>query len=70
MGNATLTPKMERALAIARRDGMVCAGHGVHAGHVEKVAATTISALIKRGLLVHCYSGDGGLAGRPTESVS
>lgn len=59
-----LTAEMERVLAIARRDGKVTAGKGEHAGHVERVSAPTIAALIKRGLLVHCYGSEGGFAGR------
>jgi hypothetical protein len=60
-----LTPKMEQALAIARRDGgRVTAGTGAHAGHVERVAASTILALIKRGLLIHCYGSEGEVAGK------
>ncbi len=58
------TTEMERVLAIAKRDGAVSAGKGEHAGRVERVSASTIRALIKRGLLVHCYSGEGGFAGR------
>lgn len=59
-----LTPEMERVMAIARRDGAVAAGRGAHAGHVEHVAASTVLALISRGLLVHCYSSEGGLGGK------
>lgn len=59
-----LTPEMERVLAIARRDGAACAGKGEHGGRVERVAASTIRALIVRGLLVHCYSSEGGYAGK------
>jgi hypothetical protein len=61
----SLTKEMERVLAIAKRDGgRVCAGKGAHGGHVERVAASTIRALITRGLLIHCYGQDGGFAGR------
>lgn len=59
-----LTPKMEEALAIAQRDGVVTAGGNVYQGRVERVAAATIRALIARGLLEHCYSSEGGMAGR------
>lgn len=51
-------------MGIAARDGAVAAGKGAHNGHVERVNASTILALIKRGLLVHCYASEGGLAGR------
>ena len=63
----TLTLEMERVLGIAIRDnGYVAAGVGAHAGHVERVAASTVRALIRRGYLEHCYSTEGGLAGRLT----
>jgi hypothetical protein len=63
-----LTAEMERTLAIAKRDGgRVNAGKGEHAGHVERVSASAIRALIKRGLLVHCYSSEGGFAGKLPE---
>lgn len=64
MTTRPLTPTMQRALDIARRDGVVTAGKNVHRGRVERVAAPTITALICRGLLVHCYSSEGGYAGR------
>lgn len=62
-----LTSEMLRVLRIADRDGgAVAAGTGQHAGHVERVNAATVLALIRRGLLSHIYSGEGGLGGRLT----
>jgi hypothetical protein len=62
-----LTPEMLRVLRIADRDGgAVVAGKGEHAGRVERVNASTVLALIKRGLFSHIYGGDGGLGGRLT----
>jgi hypothetical protein len=64
-----LTSEMLRVLRIADRDGgAVVAGTGAHAGHVERVPASTILALIRRGLLSHIYGGDGGLGGRLTDA--
>ena len=63
-----LTTEMERVLGIAIRDrGYVVAGVGAHAGRVERVAASKVLALIRRGYLTHCFSTDGGLAGRLTD---
>lgn len=59
-----LTSTMYRAAVIALRDGRVSAGVGAHAGHVERVGAPSILALIRRGVLVHCYGSEGGLAGK------
>lgn len=64
-----LTPAMQHALEIAHRDGSVCAGRGEHAGRVEHVSASAIRGLIRRGLLVHCYGSEGGLAGRLPEET-
>jgi hypothetical protein len=58
-----MTESMHRAITIALRDGRVNAGVGAHAGHVERVGASSILALIRRGVLVHCYGSEGGLAG-------
>jgi hypothetical protein len=54
---------MHRATTIALRDGRVNAGAGAHSGHVERVGASSILALIRRGVLVHRYGSEGGLAG-------
>lgn len=62
-----LTSEMLRVLRIADREGgAVAAGKGEHAGRVERVPASTVLALIRRGLLSHIYSGEGGLGGRLT----
>lgn len=58
-----MTEAMVKALAIAKRDGMVVAGAGSHAGRVERVNARTIDALVRRGLLVRRFGPDGGMAG-------
>ena len=60
-----LTDEMTRVMAIAARDGgYVAAGKSEHGGRVERVHPSTILALIRRGLLVHCYASEGGLAGK------
>jgi hypothetical protein len=64
-----LSAAMSSALDIAIDTGMVCAGWNtinLPGGGIrrERVAATTVLALIARGLLLHCYTTDGGLAGR------
>jgi len=59
---------MFRVLRIAARSGSVVAGKGEHAGHVERVSASTVLSLIRRGLLSHIYGSEGGLGGRLTES--
>lgn len=64
MSTDNLTPAMLRALEIAKRYGAVQAGKGAIGGHVVRVSGSTIAALIRRGLLVHCYGGDGNMAGR------
>jgi hypothetical protein len=58
-----LTDSMHRAVTIALRDGRVNAGVGAYAGHVEHVSASSILALIRRGILVHRYGSAGSLAG-------
>lgn len=63
-----LTDEMLRVLRIAARDGAAVAGTGAHAGRVERVNASTVLALIRRGLLLHVYGSEGGLGGRLTEA--
>lgn len=54
-----------RVLEIAcRNGGFVQAGTGSHNGRVERVAASAILALVRRGYLDHCYGTEGGVAGR------
>ena len=50
-----------------RNGGYVAAGTGEHAGHVERVSASALLALVRRGYLTHCYSPEGGVAGRLSE---
>jgi hypothetical protein len=60
---------MLRVLHIADRDGgAVVAGTSAHAGRVERVPASTVLALIRRGLLSHRYGSEGGLGGRLTDA--
>jgi hypothetical protein len=58
-----LTDGMRRAFIVALREGAVVAGIGAHAGHLERVSASSILALIRRGLLVHAYGSEGNLGG-------
>ena len=63
--SAPITRAQYDALVIACRDGgAVMAGTNTHKGHVERVAAGTIQALVRRGFLVEFLSPDGGYAGR------
>lgn len=62
-----LTHEMLHVLRIAERDGAVVAGKGAHAGRVERVNASTVLSLIRRGFLSHIYGSEGGLGGRLTE---
>ncbi len=63
------SPEMRRVFMIALRDGRVIAGNGTHAGHVERVPASTIRALIARGLLAHCYGSEGQYGGQLSARV-
>ena len=57
-----------QALVIAcRNGGYVAAGTGEHGGHVERVSASALLALVRRGYLTHCYGSEGGVAGRLSE---
>jgi hypothetical protein len=57
-----------QVLVIAcRNGGYVAAGKGEHEGHVERVPASALLALVRRGYLTHCYSSEGGVAGRLSE---
>ena len=64
MDTPKLTQAMQKALAIAEREGQVSAGNGAHAGHVEHVNASAILGLVRRGLLMRVFDSEGGLAGR------
>ena len=60
---------MERVLRIADRDGGgVLAGASEHRGRVESVNATTLLALVRRGLLARIAPPDGGVGGRLTQA--
>jgi hypothetical protein len=66
---APMTPAQYRVLVICcRQGGFVAAGKGEHAGRVERVDASPIRALIRRGFLVNCYGPEGGFAGRLSPS--
>ena len=65
-----LTSEMVRVLRVADRDGAVAAGTGAHAGHVESVNASTVRALLRRGLLSHVYGSEGHVGGRLTQAGS
>ena len=62
---APLTKAQWQVLVIAcRNGGYVQAGKGEHCGRVERVAASPLLALVRRGYLTHCYGSEGGVAGR------
>jgi hypothetical protein len=68
VGASPLSNAQHRVLAIAcRNGGFVAAGTGTHEGHVERVSASAVLALIRRGYLEHCYSSESGVAGRLSE---
>ncbi len=58
-----LNAKREKALALAKRNGAVFAGHGNEEswGCYRRVSASTIRALERRGLVKTRISPDGGL---------
>lgn len=62
---APLSKSAWRVLQIAcRNGGYVAAGVGAHRGSIERIAAPTILALVRRGYLESCYASEGGVAGR------
>jgi hypothetical protein len=64
-GVSPLTDAQRRVLAIAcRNGGYVEAGVGEHRGHVERVPAAAVLALVRRHYLTPCYGSEGGVAGR------
>lgn len=64
-GMGSMSAAQHRVLTIAcRNGGFVAAGTGVHLGHVERVPASALLALVRRGYLEHCYASEGGVAGR------
>lgn len=70
VGGGPLSDAQLRVLAIAcRHGGYVEAGNGEHRGHVERVSASAVNALIRRGYLTRCYGSEGGIAGRLSMSA-
>lgn len=64
-GGASLTEAGYRVLEIAvRNGGYVAAGVGAYGGRVERVAASAIRALVRRGYMDAQLSPDGGYAAR------
>jgi hypothetical protein len=63
----SLTAKQRVALDTALRNGAVFAGKSENKGHASSVAATTVMALKRRGLLDIQIGPNGGLTGRPTD---
>ena len=67
-GMGPMSEAQYRVLVIAcRNGGYVGAGAGEHAGHVERVPASALLALVRRGHLTHCHGSEGGVAGRLSE---
>ena len=54
-------------IVACRNGGYVEAGTGEHNGRVERIAASPLLALVRRGYLTHCYGSEGGVAGRLSE---
>lgn len=62
---ASLTKAGYRVMEIAcRNGGYVAAGTGAHNGHVERVSASAIMSLVRRGYLTAMTSPDGNYAAR------
>ena len=67
---AALSKPLYAALVIAcRNGGYVQAGEGEHKGRVERVSASALLALVRRGYLTHCYGSEGGVAGRLSDQA-
>lgn len=65
---ASLSKAQHQVLVIAcRNGGYVQAGTGEHRGHVERVPASALLGLIRRGYLTHVYGSEGGVAGQLSE---
>lgn len=56
-----------KALDIAARVGLVCAGGNIVGGRLYRVNARTLDALARRGLVTLCLGPDGGMAARLTD---
>lgn len=64
-GDGPMSRAGARTLSIAiRNGGFVSAGKGSRAGHVERVSAQSILALVRAGYLDHTYGSEGHVAGR------
>lgn len=59
-----LDPAIAAIMIACREGGYVAAGYGEHKGHLEKISASAIRALVRRGYLVEQLSPDGGYAAR------
>ncbi len=65
---ASLSKSQWQALRIACRDGgRVQAGTNAHNGHEERVSASALRALVRRGYLHHCFGTEGGMGGQLSE---
>lgn len=62
-----LTINMKTAIQFAKDNGAVFAGYNMARGSRFRVAASTLLALEKRGLLTTSIGPDGGMMGRLTE---
>lgn len=63
--SAYVSKAQHLALVIACRDGgYVQAGTNAHGGHTERVSASALRALVRRGYLNGCLGAEGGVAGR------
>ena len=69
VGSSVVLSKAQyQALAIACRDGgRVQAGTNAYGGHVERVSASALRALVRRGYLNHCFGSEGGMGGKLSE---
>lgn len=70
VGMGPISKAQYRVLVIAcRNGGHVEAGIGAHKGHVERVPASALLALVRRGYLMQSYGSEGGVAGRLSPSA-
>lgn len=60
-----LTDEMTRVLTLVVERGALVAGKGEHKGRVERISATTLKALERRGLVTLHIGPDGGMMARP-----
>jgi len=65
-----LTPSMKKALELAAmNEGYIVAGSNVVKGVSYNVAAPTIDALVRRGIMTRRFSCEGGTAAQMAEEV-